>query len=138
VRVIVCGSRTFSDPKPVDTMLYGLWRPLIADIGRASKRDGVMTVVEGGAKGADALAAFWAQSHEGVCWIQVTANWSRDGKAAGPIRNQRMLDDGEPDLVLAFVDKPLEESRGTADMVRRARQARVPVYVVQSMTGAQQ
>lgn len=133
MRVLVCGSRTFTDPRPVDTMLYGLWRPLIADIGRAAKRDGVMTVIEGGAKGADALAAFWAQSHEGVCWIQVPANWARDGKAAGPIRNQRMLVDGNPDLVLAFVDKPLAESRGTADMVRRARGAGVRTYVVEAI-----
>lgn len=45
-----------------------------------------------------------------------------NGKAAGPIRNQRMLDEGKPDLVVAFPG-----GRGTADMVRRAKAAGVPV-----------
>lgn len=131
MKVLVCGSRTLTDPKPMDVILYGLWRPLLTDYGKAAKRDGVMTVIEGGAKGADALAAFWAQSHEGVTWIQCPANWAQDGKAAGPIRNQRMLDRNEPDLCLAFVDKPLAQSKGTADMVARARKANVRTWVVE-------
>jgi hypothetical protein len=42
-----------------------------------------------------------------------------------------MLDEGKPDVVWAFVDKPLAESRGTADMVRRAKKAGVPVFVTE-------
>jgi hypothetical protein len=38
-----------------------------------------------------------------------------DGRAAGPRRNQRMLEDFRPDLVVAFPG-----GRGTAYMVRRA------------------
>jgi hypothetical protein len=41
-----------------------------------------------------------------------------------------MLDKGKPDVVWAFVSKPLEESRGTHDMVKRAKAADIPVYVV--------
>lgn len=40
-----------------------------------------------------------------------------------------MLDEQSPTLVLAF---PLEDSRGTWDMVRRAEAARVPVRVIKS------
>lgn len=50
------------------------------------------------------------------------ADWHRDGKAAGPIRNRRMLLEGMPDLVVAFPG-----GRGTADMVRRARAAGIEV-----------
>jgi hypothetical protein len=50
------------------------------------------------------------------------------------VRNQHMLDNGHPDLVAAFVDKPLSESKGTADMVRRAIVAGVPVYVIERMS----
>lgn len=40
-----------------------------------------------------------------------------------------MLDEGKPDLVLAFVDKPLDQSKGTAHMVRIATEAGVAVEV---------
>jgi hypothetical protein len=67
-------------------------------------------------------------------WSEITvkvfeAAWDMHGKAAGAIRNQRMLDEGKPDEVWAFTDD-LATSKGTADMVRRARKADVPVYVV--------
>lgn len=48
-----------------------------------------------------------------------------EGKAAGPIRNQRMLDDGKPDRVLAFPG-----GRGTANMVKLAKAAGVPVHEI--------
>lgn len=67
-------------------------------------------------------------------WLGLTieaygADWDTHGKAAGPIRNQRMLDEGQPEIVFAFTDD-LAASRGTADMVRRARAADLPVYVI--------
>jgi hypothetical protein len=52
------------------------------------------------------------------------AQWKKHGRAAGPIRNQRMLDKGKPDLVVAFPG-----GRGTADMIRRAERAGVPVRI---------
>tara|TARA_Y100000310_G_scaffold244963_1_gene249880 strand:+ start:4034 stop:4294 length:261 start_codon:yes stop_codon:yes gene_type:complete len=54
------------------------------------------------------------------------ADWHLYGRAAGVLRNQQMLDEGKPDLVLAFHDE-LESSKGTADMVRRAKKAGVEV-----------
>lgn len=45
---------------------------------------------------------------------------------AGLRRNQDMLDDFKPSLVLAFFDKPYSESRGTKDMCERAIHAGVP------------
>jgi hypothetical protein len=43
-----------------------------------------------------------------------------------------MLREGRPDLVVAFTVGPLAQSRGTADMVRRAQEAGVPVHLVTS------
>lgn len=48
---------------------------------------------------------------------------------AGHRRNQRMVDVARPDLALGFVDKPLAESRGSADMHRRLLAAGVQVAV---------
>ena len=75
--------------------------------------------ITGGA--ADTLAAEWAQARAIPCRLFL-ADWTTHGRAAGPIRDQAMLDTGKPDLVVAFVG-----DRGTADMVRRAREAGVLV-----------
>ena len=62
------------------------------------------------------------------------ADWSSHGKAAGPMRNQRMLTEEhrleEPiDLCVAF-SHDLAVTRGTGDMVRRARAAGIPVHLI--------
>jgi hypothetical protein len=117
-RVLVCGSRDWNDE-------FAIWCVLN---GYASDDLGV-TVINGGALGADSIARKWAALNEQPCETY-PADWSREGKAAGPIRNSRMLIDGKPEVVWAFITKDLEQSRGTADMVRRARLAGVPTYVV--------
>lgn len=83
--------------------------------------DGEMTLIEGGARGADSLAHEIA--HE-LGWRVETfpADWAGHGKSAGPIRNQKMLAEGRPDMVLAAPG-----GRGTADMVSRSERAGVPV-----------
>lgn len=78
-------------------------------------------LIEGEARGADTLARQWANN----LWIPVQefpAKWDEFGKSAGPRRNQQMLDEGKPDLVVAF-HHDIEHSKGTADMVKRAQKA---------------
>ena len=85
-------------------------------------------IIEGAARGADVLgkvAAIWL----GIPWQEFPADWTTHGKRAGHIRNQQMLDEGKPDLVLAF--HPVTGcTPGTRDMIQRAQQAGVPVRVV--------
>lgn len=76
------------------------------------ERHGIDEVVCGGARGGDTVGRLWAEARS----IPVTmfpADWSKDGRAAGPIRNQRMAEYGE--MLVA-----LPGGRGTADMLRRA------------------
>jgi len=116
MRVLVCGGRDFSDRKlPCDTL----------DALAREHDDQTLCVVHGMADGADALAGEWARStgHWQMC---VRAMWEEHGKKAGPLRNQRMLDEAKPHLVLAFPG-----GRGTADLVRRAEAAGVPVRHIQ-------
>ena len=56
------------------------------------------------------------------------ADWDKYHKAAGHIRNQQMLTEGKPTLVLAF-HHDLARSKGTKDMVRRALKAGLAVYL---------
>lgn len=122
-RVLVCGSRDLRDRYPVWCVLNGY---AADDLG--------VVVIEGGALGADRFARSWAKLND-QSYETYPADWRTQGKAAGPIRNAEMLRDGKPDVVWAFVTKPLEQSRGTADMVRRARAAGVPTYVVATEGG---
>jgi hypothetical protein len=109
-RVIVCGGRDFADRD----YLY-------QQLDAVHERRGIAAVIHGAARGADRLAGEWAQDR-GVHAEPYPADWQNDGKAAGPIRNQRMLDIAAPDGVIAF-----SGGRGTADMVSRAQTAGVPV-----------
>ena len=54
--------------------------------------------------------------------IVFPAEWDKYGVSAGPIRNQKMIDEGKPDLVFAFPG-----GRGTTDMIRRAAVAGIRV-----------
>lgn len=109
MRVIVCGGRSFLNDALVGTTLHRL---------------NVTAIAEGGASGVDRVARQWARA-VGIPVTTFPAEWSRDGKAAGPIRNQRMLDEFKPDAVVAFPG-----GRGTADMVRRARRRNIPIIEV--------
>lgn len=126
MRLIVCGSRTFSDRAVINSVLNGLWWP------RPAESVTTLTVIEGGATGADSIAGEWADRVGGVRRETVTADWRKHSSSAGPIRNRKMLEEhGHIDLVIAFVNKPLERSKGTFDMVRCARAAGVPTWVVE-------
>jgi len=109
-QVLVCGGRDYDDRRSVYTCLDGLVpRPTL--------------IITGGANGADALAADWAAFRQ-VPKLIFRADWEKHGRAAGPIRNQQMLE-CKPDLVMAFPG-----GRGTADMVRRAKAAGVRIIEV--------
>lgn len=103
LRVLVCGGRDYTDKARV-------WR----ELDLIEEEHGICLVIHGGAPGADDFAESWAHAH-GVPNRWFAPEWEKYGKAAGPIRNQRMLDEGKPTLVLAFPG-----GKGTADMVRRA------------------
>jgi hypothetical protein len=69
--------------------------------------------------GADYFARQWANSR-GVSVHTVKADWRTFGKAAGPKRNQRMIDEYSPTEGIAFPG-----GRGTADMLTRIKAAKL-------------
>jgi hypothetical protein len=81
-------------------------------------------VIEGGAKGADRMAGYWARRNR-IHLNIVHAEWNTHGNSAGIRRNIRMLEEGKPDLVVAFPG-----GRGTAHMVSIARKAGVEVICI--------
>jgi YspA, cpYpsA-related SLOG family len=121
VRLLICGTRTWTD-----RIQLGWEVETVID----QHPDEPIVLIEGDARGADRLAGELARAR-GWDLEVYPADWQHDGRAAGPRRNARMLHQGRPDLVMAFVDKPLEHSRGTADLVRRARAQGVEVRVIE-------
>lgn len=113
--VLACGGRGFNDAVMVGEVL-----DLIHD------DTPITTLIHGAASGADSHAGAWAKSR-GIAVKEFPADWSLNGKAAGPIRNHQMLIVGKPDLVVAFPG-----GRGTDDMVRKARDVGVRVVEVSS------
>lgn len=133
--VVVCGSRTFKYRGIVHSTLDNLLEreSTWVDAMTHTRGSQTMMVVEGGAHGADRHARDWALAHpERVGLTTCPADWERHGKAAGPIRNRSMLM-LRPHMVLAFVDKPLQESRGTWNMVKIAREAGIHTRVCEVM-----
>lgn len=111
--VLVCGGRDYAGAAQVFDVLDSILK---------QTPPGALLILQGGASGADAIARQWCQRRL-VDYRNYPAEWSKHGKAAGPIRNQRMLDHGKPQMVIAFPG-----GKGTADMVARAKTAGVPVF----------
>lgn len=111
MRVLVCGGRGFVP----DT---GAFDALATRIGRND------VIIHGCARGADEFANDFAVTY-GIAVERYPAEWKKYGRAAGAIRNQKMLDEGRPDLVIAFPG-----GRGTEDMIKRALKARVRLVIV--------
>lgn len=113
--ILVCGSRGWRD----------------GDLIQATLRDHIVgsptsyTLIHGNANGADRMAGYLGAAW-GMRVISFPADWDKHGRAAGPIRNQQMLDEGKPSLVLAFnLGTP-----GTNDMISRAKKAGIEVHEV--------
>lgn len=113
LRVLVCGGRDFKDRDFIHNTLCDLH----------AKRGPFEVVIHGDATGADSEAEIWA-SLMNIKSLPFRPDWHTHGKAAGPIRNQRMILDGRPDLVVAFPG-----GRGTADMVNQARKNQIEVFL---------
>lgn len=118
MRVLVCGDRNWKRMDVVERELKKLPKDTI--------------IIHGAARGADTLAGFVAD-RIGLKVINdgkgFPAKWNIYGRAAGPIRNQQMLDEGKPDLVLAFHEH-IEDSLGTIDMISRSKKAGVKVILI--------
>ena len=116
MKILVCGDRQWSDRQTIYRILlpYATQTPPV-------------TIIHGGARGADTLAGQVAQEL-GMEVRAVRAEWQRYGRGAGPRRNENMFNE-HPALVIAF-HNDLAKSKGTADTVRKAQKRGIAVRVV--------
>jgi hypothetical protein len=104
MRVLVCGGRNYGD--------YVFLSSILTNIHDTTP---ITLIIHGAANGADSLADRWAATHH-VPVRAFPADWVRHGRAAGPLRNKKMLDEGKPDVVVAFPG-----NKGTRNMVAQAQ-----------------
>lgn len=127
MRVLVCGGRKFGEPsvtrgegpeaiekdrercRAIRAFVFKTLDDLHAGVGP------ITALIHGNAAGADALGRAWAYMAR-VPEKAFQAKWRQEGKAAGPIRNQRMINEGLPDVVVAFPG-----GAGTANMIALAK-----------------
>lgn len=113
-RVLVTGSRDWDD---VET----IWQAMNQAIRDAGTEREVIVVHGACPRGADWHADRWARLAD-VKTERRPANWSLNGKRAGFIRNQLMVNLGA-DLCLAFIK---DGSRGASHTARIAEEAGIP------------
>ena len=112
--VIIAGGRTYHA-----NALATAW------LNAMHERLHITEVVSGGASGADKLGEEWAMDNKLATTI-FSADWATHGRAAGPIRNERMavyLQGHEHKAVLLFPG-----GSGTRSMRGIARQSGLTIY----------
>lgn len=106
MRLLVFGSRHWTDEeaiaREIDSRLLDL-----------------ECVICGMARGAD-LIGYKIAKDRGIPVEEYPADWNHYGRAAGPIRNQQMLDEGKPTEAVGF-HEDIAQSKGTKDMVKRLK-----------------
>ncbi len=119
--ILVTGGRDFAN--------YTLFARTLDDIHTATP---IAKIIHGGCTtGADAMVAtwlirdHWVMSKEKILVDAHPADWTTHRKAAGPIRNQQMVN-LKPDLVVAFPTG----GPGTRGCIAMARKAGLSVRVI--------
>ena len=116
-KILVCGGRDFDNAR----LIYDV-------LSRQSNIiDNDITIIEGAARGVDTLAAYIA-IYLGYKIEEYPADWDKYKNSAGSIRNKQMLDEGKPDLVIAFPG-----GRGTLNMKTQARSQNIPIIEIEDI-----
>lgn len=117
MKVIIAGSRTIED--------YKLLKRAIN-----SSEFNITEIISGGAQGVDRMGERYAKE-AGIDLVIMPANWKKHGKAAGPIRNEKMAAYASSDKnirggLIALWDG---KSRGTKNMIDNAEKYKLNKFV---------
>ena len=115
LKVVISGCRNYNNYKEAKEFLDDFFgKPEIT---------GEITVISGACKGADMLGERYA-AEMGYNIKRFPAEWTKYGRAAGPIRNEKMVD--ECDYLISFWDG---KSKGTKDIIGCALKQGKPVKI---------
>ena len=112
-RILICGDRHWKDYMTIDTFVKNLPAGTV--------------IIQGMCRGVDRMAKRAGHKY-GFTVKDYPADWNKHSKAAGPIRNQQMLDEGKPDIVMAFHNN-ISKSRGTRNLLNQASERGIPAQI---------
>ncbi len=118
MKVLICGSRGWHNAFPINALLAGL------DV-LSEGADEKLTVI---LCDAPALTRKLAIRWGAEVVEAAPANGAEYNAEAGSIRNQKMLDDHQPEVVYAFLSDG--KSNGAEDMIEKSTAAGIPTFVV--------
>ena len=113
MRLLTFGGRDYNDRETFFRHLDRIDRDHCIDV-----------IIEGGALGADRLGREWALARD-VRHVTFEADWKTHQRRSGPMRNQRMIEEGMPTHAIAAPG-----GVGTDDMTRRVRAAGIPLIEI--------
>ena len=113
MRIIIAGGRDFKNAALLATTMAALLKGVEA-----------VTIVSGGAKGADSLGE-WYASNRNIPVTVFKADWDKYGKSAGYRRNEEMAQNA--DALVAFWDG---KSKGTKHMIDLAKKANLTTTII--------
>lgn len=115
IRIIVAGCRDFKNTEKIFTTLTHI-------LEKVNKEN--LEIVCGGCEGVDTIAIDFAKSFN-ISYKIFEADWKTFGKAAGPIRNEKMAKYGTH--LIAFWNG---KSKGTKNMILNAKQYKLHIKVI--------
>ena len=121
-RLLICG------PRDLD-ISYEVIDSAIDDFQSCGFISTITVLINGRAKGVDTSAYNWAMKNGlNVDSYPITSNdWKTIGRAAGFVRNKKMLVDGKPTIVVAFRNR---STNGTSMMLKLATNAGIKTQVI--------
>jgi len=127
-RVLICGSRRWPWPDTITTLLDRA----------ATRHENDLVIIETASTGAASAAHHWCTHHNLPAWrhrchplTPAPGRRSRTRYWSEAERNQRILHDEGPRLVIAFHENFHPDHQGsTADLCRRALTHHIPVWLV--------
>lgn len=114
IKVIISGGRDFENY----ALLKFKCNAILKDINDE------IQIVSGGSKGADTLGERYAKDKGFIC-KRFEAEWDKNGKAAGPIRNEEMAK--YADYLIAFWNG---KSIGTKSMISKAQNVGLKIRII--------
>lgn len=118
MKIAIVGSRTFNDYAKLSEIL----NYFIEESGVCNFN---ITIISGGARGADSLGELYANNNN-ICTLIFKADWEKYGKAAGMIRNKDIVNNA--DVVIAFWDG---ESKGTKNSIDLAKKLNKQLLIIE-------
>lgn len=114
VKVIIAGGRNFENYQLLKFKCNNILKGITDEI----------QIVSGGSTGADLLGERYAREKKLIC-KRFEAEWAKNGKVAGPIRNEEMAK--YSNYLIAFWDG---KSKGTADMINKAKMYNLDIRII--------